>query len=89
MTPSPNLNMFIMLTIGVSAFIIIMLLPALLELKKPKDAEPKPISNLVPSSKLGTIEIPLVDIEKGYEKEETISMKPIIDLIAFLPNLEV
>jgi len=78
-----------MLTLGVSAFISIMLLPALLELKKPRDAGPKPINDLALSPHLGKIEIPLIDIEKSYEKEETVSIKPIINLIAFLPNLEV
>lgn len=89
MIPNPNPTMFIMLTLGVSAFISIMLLPALLELKKPRDAGPKPINDLALSPHLGKIEIPLIDIEKSYEKEETVSIKPIINLIAFLPNLEV
>jgi len=89
MTPNLNPNMFITLTIGVFAFIFIMLLPALLELKRPKDAGPKPINDVALSPHLGKIEIPLVDIEKGYEKENTLSIKPVIDIIAFLPNLEV
>jgi hypothetical protein len=76
-----------MLIFGVSAFLFIMLLPALLELKKPKDAGPR---RILEDSTLNQLGIKLVSIERTEEKMEldlTIA-KRIAEVMAVLPNIE-
>jgi len=83
MLPNPNPMTFIVLSLGVSAFILIMLLPAFLELKKPRDAGPRTImNNIIAIPQLPTImedERPIVD-QALYQK--------IAEILVVLPNLE-
>ena len=86
----PNLppTTFIMLILGVSTFIFVMFLPALLELKKHKDAEPRLIMNDAPvmQTKIReTILMVNVEEEHGFDK---ILAKKMADVMAVLPNLE-
>jgi len=83
MIPNPTPTTFIMLVFGVSTFIFIMLLPAFLELKKPKDAGPRTImNNIIAIPQLLTI----MEDEK-IVLDQALRQK-IASIIAFLPNLE-
>jgi len=90
MIPNSNPTTLILLAFGASVFIFIMLLPALLELKKPKDAGPRMImDDLVVAQyfpKKGIIQLQSIDEEK-FGLDKTI-VKKIADVISFLPNLE-
>lgn len=78
----------IMLVIGVSTFILIMLLPALLELKGPRDAEPRRIMNDVRNTQLYRRQnFQIANIEDEGKFSRTLVEK-IAEVIAFLPNLE-
>ncbi len=83
MVPNPNPMTFIVLFLGVSTFILIMLLPALLELKKPRDAGPRTImNNIIAIPQLLTImedEKPILD-QALYQK--------LAEILVVLPNLE-
>jgi hypothetical protein len=88
MIPNPNPTTLILLTIGVSTLIFIMLLPSLLELKKPKDAGPRIIIDYAYDMQtLWKEVIPILDVEeeRGLDK---ILVKKIVDVISVLPNLE-
>jgi hypothetical protein len=79
----PNPMTFIVLFLGVSTFILIMLLSAFLELKKPRDAGPRTIMNdIVTVSQLPTI----MEDEK-IVLDQALRQK-IASIIAVLPNLE-
>lgn len=87
MIPSLTSTTFAMLVFGVFAFIFIMLLPALLELKKPRDAGPRKIleNTIVPLT-----QTQIIMLEKGEEKivlDQPV-MKKLVDVISILPNLE-
>lgn len=70
---------------------LIMLLPALLELKRPKDAGPRLIMGSITATlQLQTrLIIPLADIEKEELRFDRTTVKKITDIIAVLPNIEV
>ena len=91
MIPNPDPTMFIILIFGVSTFIFIMLLPALFELKRPKDAGPRKIMDdiiAVQQFQLGQI-ISLMNVEEEEKPGlDQVLVKKIADIIAFLPNLE-
>jgi len=90
MISNPTPTTLTMLLLGVSAFILIMLLPAILELKRPRDAGPRIImDDTVIAQRFQSREIiPLANMEEErFGLDQTI-IKKIIDIIAFLPNLE-
>jgi hypothetical protein len=88
MIPTPTPTTLIILSFGVSIFIFIIFLPALLELKRPKDAGPRVIMDDAPILQPRRREtILIVDIEEGYGFNRTLAEK-IADVIAVLPNLE-
>jgi predicted ATPase len=72
----------IMLIFGVITFIIVMLLPAFIELKKPKDAGPKILEN----GEQHEINV-LVDMESEI-KFDWVIVRKVAEIIAFLPSLE-
>lgn len=82
MVPASALTSAVMLFFGVITFIIIMLLPALMELKKPKDAGPKILEN----GEQHGINL-LVNIE-GEAKFDWVTVRRVAEIIAFLPSLE-
>ena len=87
----PNPTTVLLLFFGASTFILIMLLPALLELKKPKDAGPRKImeENIIPSQRFKPFEATfLANLEKEISKPNQTIIKRVADIIAFLPNLE-
>jgi hypothetical protein len=89
MVPNPTLIEFITPILEVSTFIFIMLLPALLELKRPKDAGPRVIMDNAPPSqsqiRKGTFLI--LDLEQEQRCDQAI-IKKIADVIAILPSME-
>jgi hypothetical protein len=82
MIPASALTSTLMLLFGVITFILIMLLPAIIEMKKPKDAGPKILEN---DAHHGTNL--LADIE-SYAKFDWTIVKRVAEIIATLPNLE-
>ena len=90
MIPNLNPTTLMMSIFGVSTFIFIMFLPALLELKKPRDAEPRiTMDDVIIAQRFRAREIiPLANIEKEkFGLDQTI-VKRITDIVSFLPNLE-
>ncbi|MGQ9531076.1 MAG: hypothetical protein ACUVQX_02325 [Candidatus Bathycorpusculaceae bacterium] len=88
MIPSPTPTTLILLTIGVSTLIFIMLLPSILELKKPRDAGPRIIIDYAYDIQtLWKNVMPILDVEEeqGFDK---MLVNKIIDIISVLPNLE-
>jgi len=88
MIPNSTPTTLMLLTIGVSTLIFIMLLPAILELKKPKDAGPRIIIDYAYDMQtLWKVAMPILDVEEeiGFNK---MLAKKIVDIISVLPNLE-
>jgi len=87
MIPNPNPTELVMLILGVSTFIVFMLLPALLELKRPKDAGPRMIADNISFTRpeIKRILLQSVDEEQRFDQ---MLVKKIADIIAVLPNLE-
>ncbi len=79
-----NTMAFVMMIFGASTFILIMFLPALLELKKPKDAGPRRIMEEVVvyqhSERIDSMEV-------EFEVDRNIVRK-VSEIISVLPNLE-
>jgi hypothetical protein len=86
MIPNP-IPTFILLTIGVLTFLFIMLLPSLIELKKPKDAGPKMIMDCM-FDILPKKDVLVMDIEEEQGFEKAFAEK-VVGIISFLPNIEV
>jgi hypothetical protein len=82
MVPASAFTSAVMLFFGVITFIIIMLLPALVELKKPRDAGPKILEN----EEQHRIDL-LVDMEIEA-KFDWVTVRRVAEIIAFLPSLE-
>jgi hypothetical protein len=90
MIPNLNPTTLMMLIFGVSTFIFIMFLPALLELKKPRDAGPRiTMDDVIIAQRFRDREIiRLANIEKEkFGLDQTI-VKRITNIVSFLPNLE-
>jgi hypothetical protein len=77
-----NTMAFVMMIFGASTFILIMFLPALLELKKPKDAGPRRIMEEVVvyqhSERIDSME---VEFDRNI-------VRKVSEIISVLPNLE-
>lgn len=88
MLPNLNPTAFIAVILGVSTFIFIMLLPALVELKHPKDAGPRKIANCGSSAEPRMKEITLItDLEEEQRFDRSL-LKKMASVIAALPNAE-
>jgi hypothetical protein len=87
MLPNPTLT-FTILGLGVLIFILIMLLPALFELKMPRDAGPRMIKDYNFPANLAIKEILIADLEEKHGFDQ-ILVKNMVDAINVLPNLEV
>jgi len=83
MVPNPNPMTFIVLILGVSTFILIMLLPAFLELKKPRDAGPRTIMNSI----IAIPQLPTI-MEDGKPILDQALYKKLAEILVVLPNLE-
>jgi len=91
MIPTSTLTSIITLFLAVLAFIIVMLMPALFELKKPKDAGPRimledtlylQIINASPN-------IPLLDVDDEKVELNQNIIEKMVKVLAVLPKLEV
>ena len=81
-------NSLIATLIATTAIIIVLFfLPALIELKKPKDAGPRLIDNNIPKIRIGTLKVPVTDIEEE-QKSAYQSTIQIEDSLYTFPNLE-
>ena len=83
MLPNPNPMTFIVLSLGVSTFILIMLLPALLELKKPRDAGPRTIMNNI----IAIPQLPTIMEDEKPILDQALCQK-LAEILVVLPNLE-
>ena len=81
-------NSLIATLIATTAIIIVLFfLPALIELKKPKDAGPRLINDNIPKIRIGTLKVPITDIEEEQKFTYQSTIK-IADSLYTLPNLE-
>ena len=90
MFPNPTSTTLILSILGVLTFSIIMLLPALLELKKPKDSGPRKIMDdaYITHYRMAGAVLMIKNLEEDYRFDQKPTGK-IMDIIAVLPNLEV
>ena len=85
MLVDPSQLPFVTLFCGVVIFILVMFLPALLELRKPRDAGPRKIEGNVVSR----YRVQLAAIERSEEFEaDLVVMKKVASILSVLPNLE-
>ena len=86
----PNLTSIItMLILGTPILILIMLLPGLVELKKPKDAGPRMIMDNVSEVPIHIMRvIPLANIEEEQNFDSAL-IQALAKIIGVLPSLEV
>jgi hypothetical protein len=82
-----GITWFVMMVFGAIIFILIMFVPALLELKKPKDAGPRKIMDEDCESELGKQLVSLGRMEEEVKPDQVIIRK-LADIIGVLPNLE-
>ena len=80
------LTTFVALAFGVVIFILLMFLPALLELRKPRDAGPRKIMDDII---IGEWQMKIASIEKSEEIEiDQALVKKMANVLSVLPNLE-
>jgi hypothetical protein len=75
------------LATAIAMIIILFFLPAIIELKRPKDAGPRIINDNPAKMTLGMLKIPIIDIEEG----QRLTYQSAIKNAAFLytiPNIE-
>jgi hypothetical protein len=86
----PNLASIItILILGTLTLILIMFLPAILELKKPKDGGPRLIMDNISEVQIQIMRmIPIASIE-DEQKFDSALIRPLAKIIEVLPSLEV
>ncbi|MEM3703403.1 MAG: hypothetical protein QXX79_03150 [Candidatus Bathyarchaeia archaeon] len=89
MIPTSTLTSIIPLSLAVLTFIIVMLLPALIELKKPKDAGPRIMLEEAVYLQIlnASLNIPLLDGDDEVELNQKI-IERMVKVLAVLPRLE-
>jgi len=85
--PIQTLRMAMILVFGVLAFILVMLLPAFLEIKKPKDSGPRMIAGCSLDTWLRMDEMLILNMEKE-ERCDQIIVTRLTAILSVLPNLE-
>ena len=85
----PNLTSIIaILILGIPILILIMLLPPLLELKKPKDGGPRMIMDNISEVQIQIMRmIPIASIE-DEQKFDSALIQPLAKIIEVLPGLD-
>jgi len=78
---------FAILMFGVIVFFFVMLLPALVELKRPRDAGPRMILDDVSILRFYGRFVPLERIDEKIMLEQDV-LRRIAEVIAFLPSLD-
>jgi len=91
MIPTSALTSIITLFLAVLTFLIVMLMPALFELKKPKDAGPRIMLEDTLYSKIlnASPNIPLLDVDDEKVELDQEIIKRMAKVLAVLPRLEV
>ena len=86
----PNLTaMITILTVTAPVLLLILFLPAIIELKKLKDRGPRMIMAEVPEVTLSLVHvIPIVEIEAEQKVDSSLA-PTMVKIISFLPSLEV
>jgi hypothetical protein len=81
-------NTLFTLTAIATITFLLMFLPAVIELKKPKDAGPRLINDNIAKIRISTLKIPITNIEEEqkFDSQSTINIASFLYLI---PNLEV
>jgi hypothetical protein len=78
-----------LLALGTPLLILIMFLPAFLELKRPKDGGPRIIMDGIPEGRMGFLGfIQFVDIEEEQKFDNSL-IRTLAKINDFLPSLEV
>lgn len=78
-----------MLFLGITTLILIMLIPAFLELKRPKDAGPRRIDDSeITQHPLTKMSLPLVDIDDEQAVLNRNILSILTEIIAVIPNIE-
>jgi hypothetical protein len=86
----PNLTSIIaILTLGIPVLILIMLLPAILELKKPKDEGPRLIMDNISEVQIQIMRRTHIANIENEQRFDSAIIQPLVKIIAVLPNLEV
>ena len=86
----PNLTAIIMIIITTPVLILIMFLPAFIELKKPKDEGPRMITAEIPEVPMRILQfIPIANIEDEQKFVDSSLIQTMAKIIAVLPSLEV
>jgi hypothetical protein len=84
----PNLTAITIIMVTIPALILIMFLPAFIELKKPKDGGPRRITEEIPEVNVYiTRFIPIANIEDEQIFDSAL-IQTIANFIAVLPSLE-
>jgi hypothetical protein len=86
----PNLiSIIVLLILGTPILILIMFLPAILELRKPKDGGPRMIMDNVLEVRMQLAgAVPLVSIEEEQRFDSSL-IRPLAQIIDALPSLEI
>ena len=88
MIPNPT-AMVTILIVAAPVLILILFLPTIVELKKPKDRGPRMIMAEVPEVTLSLVHvIPIVNMEAEQKFDSSLTQR-MAKIIAFLPSLEV
>jgi hypothetical protein len=87
MTPALTSTITILI-LGLPTLILIMLLPTLLALKKPKNERPRTTADNISEAQTQTMRTtPITNIENEQKFDKT-TIQPLAKIIAVLPNLE-
>jgi hypothetical protein len=86
MIPIPSSMTWLML-VGTPLLILIMLLPALFELKKPKDEGPRMIMGSISEMQILVVSLPIANIEED-QKFDLSLLRLLAKIIEALPSLE-
>ena len=76
------------LALGIPVLILFMLLPAILELKKPKDKGPRMIMDDISEAQIQIMRTtPIINIESEQKFDSAVT-QPLAKIMSVLPNLE-
>jgi hypothetical protein len=86
----PNLTwMITILIVATPILILVMFLPAIIELKKPKDDGPRRIMESIPELKIGIMNSILIANIEEEKKFDSSLIQTLTKIIEVLPSLEI
>ena len=86
MIPIPTSTIALLL-LGTPLLLLIMLLPALVELKKPRDRGPRMIMDTIPEMQIFVVSLPIANIEEDQRFDFAL-LRSLARIIEVLPSLE-